>query len=181
MHGTSDAGYDVRLIATGHAPANATFPVVAYRRSDRRLTRMSLGVARAVFRASSCDRRSCILHDPELIAAVPLFRLFGVKVVFDAHEHIAASMANKTILAGGSPPNRPSRGRWTGLAGRPNSLGIVTATPAIAADFHNERTAVIQNSPILAQWARSRCGAAIGGSAGVHRRHLRGSRGLPDA
>lgn len=148
----SRAGYDVRLIATEEAPAGTPFPVVAYQRSGRRLVRMSLGVARAVFRAIRMRPSVVHLHDPELIPSVALFRLFGIKVVFDSHEHIAASMTNKQYLP------RAVRGvvrRMTGLlvsfVDRAAS-GIVTATPAIADDFHNPRRAVIQNSPILDQW-----------------------------
>jgi len=148
----SRAGYDVRLIATETAPAGAPFPVVAYQRSGRRLVRMTLGVARAVLRALRMRPQVVHLHDPELIPSVAVFRLFGIKVVFDSHEHIAASMTNKQYLP------RAVRGlvqrattTLVSFVDRAAS-GIVTATPAIAEDFHNPRRAVIQNFPILAQW-----------------------------
>ena len=142
------AGYDVRLIATGHTPPNATFPVVAYRRSDRRLTRSStpVGVARAILRALLMRPSIVHLHDPELLAAVPLLRLLGVKVVFDAHEHIAASMANKTYLP--VALRRTARRAAAGLVllADPNSLSDRNGDARDRSEFHNERTAVIQNS-----------------------------------
>lgn len=148
----AEAGYDVRLVATEKAPAGAPFPVVAYQRSGRRLVRMTLGVARAVFRAIRMRPAIVHLHDPELIPSAALFRLLGTKVVFDSHEHIAASMGNKQYLP------RVVRGvaqRMTRLlvsfVDRAAS-GIVTATPSIAEDFGNKQRTVIQNFPILAQW-----------------------------
>lgn len=159
----ADAGYDVRLVATDEAPPGASFPVVALRRSSRRLVRMSLGVGRAILAAVRMRPRIVHLHDPELIPAVPVLRLLGIKVVFDSHEHIAASMTNKPYLP------RAVRG----AARRATTLlvsfvdrtasGIVTATPAIAQDFHHERTAVIQNFPILDQWTEVEEGARPGG------------------
>lgn len=149
----AEAGYDVRLVATEEAPPDAPFAVVALRRSDRRLVRMTVGVARAVLAAVRMRPTIVHLHDPELIPTVPLLRLLGIKVVFDSHEHIAASMANKPYLP------RAVRG----AARRATTLlvsfvdrsasGIVTATPAIAQDFRHVRTTVIQNFPILDQWS----------------------------
>ena len=149
----AEAGYDVRLIATEEAPPHAAFPVVAYDRSDRRLVRMSIGVARAVLRAVRMRPTVVHLHDPELIPAVPALRLLGIKVVFDSHEHIAASMTNKTYLPSFLRKAARRASTWLVSLVDHTASAIVTATPAIAADFHNERTAVIQNFPILDQWA----------------------------
>lgn len=146
------AGYDVRLIATDEAPADAPFTVVTYERSERRLVRMSLGVAKVVLRAARMRPHVVHLHDPELIPSVVLFRLLGVKVVFDSHEHIAASMESKAYLPRGVRGLAQRASRWlVSLVDRAAS-GIVTATPAIAEDFDNPRGIVIQNMPILAQW-----------------------------
>lgn len=146
------AGYDVRLVATGTAPANATFPVVALERSSRRLVRMSLGVARAVLRAVRMRPQVVQLHDPELIPAVPLLRLLGIKVVFDSHEHIAASMDNKPYLPRALRAfARRASTLLVSFVDRTASA-VITATPAIATEFHNEHTTAIQNFPILTQW-----------------------------
>jgi glycosyltransferase involved in cell wall biosynthesis len=149
----AQAGYDVRLVATGVAPDAAPFPVVALPRSNRRLVRMSLGVARAVLRAVRMRPRIVHLHDPELIPAIPLLRLLGIRVVFDSHEHIAASMTHKPYLPGvlGRVARRAST-VLVSMADRVSS-GIVVATPAIATEFGNDRKAVIQNFPILTQLA----------------------------
>ncbi len=145
-------GYDVRLIATGEAPAGAAFPVVAYERSDRRLVRMSLGMARAVLRAVRMRPDVVHLHDPELIPAVVFFRILGIHVIFDSHEHIAASMENKAYLPRGIRGVAQRASRWLVSLVDRTASGVVTATPAIAEDFGNPRRAVIQNFPILAQW-----------------------------
>ena len=147
------SGYDVRLVATEDPLPGATFPVVGYQRSDRRLVRMSLGAARAVVRAVRMRPHVVHLHDPELIPWVAVLRLLGIRVVFDSHEHIAASMENKSYLPRGVRGLAQRASRWlVSLVDRAAS-GIVTATPAIAEDFANERRVVIQNFPILAQWA----------------------------
>ena len=131
----------------------AAFPVVGYQRSERRLVRMSLGAARAVLRAVRMRPHVVHLHDPELIPWVAVLRLLGIRVVFDSHEHIAASMENKSYLPRGVRGLAQRASRWlVSLVDRAAS-GIVTATPAIAEDFANERRVVIQNFPILAQWA----------------------------
>lgn len=149
------AGYDVRLVATGQAPPHAEFPVVTYRRSGRRVVRMSLGAARAVIRAVRMRPQVVHLHDPELISAVPLLRALRIRVVFDSHEHIAASVPNKGYLPRGvrGVAQRLS-GALVGMVDR-GASAIVTATPAIATEFHNDRTAVVQNFPILDQWTES--------------------------
>ena len=156
------AGYDVRLVATGRAPEHAELPVVAYPRSGRRLVRMTLGVARAVLRALRMRPTVVHLHDPELIPAVPLLRLLRIRVIFDSHEHIAASMPNKPYL-----PRAVHRvaqrlsGTLVSMVDRLASA-IVTATPAIATEFHNPRTVVVQNFPILDQWTESEASSRPG-------------------
>jgi glycosyltransferase involved in cell wall biosynthesis len=146
------AGYDVRLVATGQVPAHAELPVIAYRRSDHRVVRMTAGVARAVVRAVAMRPKVVHLHDPELIPAVPFLRLLGIKVVFDSHEHIVASMPSKAYLRAGV---RKVVQRFSALLVAMvdrTASAVVVATPAIATEFHNPRTVVVQNFPVLDQW-----------------------------
>ena len=155
----SAEGYDVTLIATGDAPA-ADFTVIGLPRSSRRAIRMTWGTARAVFTALRLRPRLVHLHDPELLPWLVIFRLFKIKVVFDSHEDIPASMSYKGYL-----------GRWTVVASTLSRIllrfvdraasGVVAATPTIASAFRNPRTVVVQNFPILDEWTTSMSAAHL--------------------
>ena len=114
-----------------------------------RPVRMTFGAARAVFRALRMRPALVHLHDPELIPWIWIFRLFGVKTIFDAHEDITATGQKAYVRRLAAPLARLS---GHGLLWIVNhfSTGVVTATPEIRSQFNDGKIAVVQNFPVLA-------------------------------
>lgn len=148
-----EAGYDVTLIATGEVPTS-NFRVIAFPKSPRRLVRMTWGTARAVRAALRLRPHLVHLHDPELLPWIVVFRACRIRVVFDSHEDIAASMSYKGYLGPWTPAARVFSRILLRIVDR-TATGIVAATPSIADGFNNTRKAVVQNFPILDEWTTS--------------------------
>jgi glycosyltransferase involved in cell wall biosynthesis len=147
------AGYDVSLIATGEAPHDPPFPVLALPRSRRRVVRMLTGSGRAVLEAIRLRPNVVHIHDPELIPWLPLLRLFGIRAVFDSHEDIAATMLHKPYLGPAARKAAEVLGKFLVSVADRSASGIVSATPTIAEGYQNTRSCVVQNFPILDHWA----------------------------
>jgi glycosyltransferase involved in cell wall biosynthesis len=141
-------GYDVVLIAT---EGKAALPRGVRLRSvpvpRNRLERMTRTVWQ-VHRAALEERADIYhFHDPELMIVGLLLRLRGARVVFDVHEDIPHDIADKPWIA---PPLRRPIAALAALALRAMQrwyTAVVTATPAIARRFRNERTIVVHNYP----------------------------------
>jgi glycosyltransferase involved in cell wall biosynthesis len=116
---------------------------------------MLFGPAWGFVQAIKLRPRVVHLHDPELIPWAVGFRLLGIKVIFDSHEDIAATMLYKPYL---NPVAR------TGAIALVRALvwfvehvatGIVAATPTIASTYRSRNTCVVQNFPILGHWTKA--------------------------
>jgi glycosyltransferase involved in cell wall biosynthesis len=144
-------GYSVTLIArtdqARHVDGVNVLPAPG--QSGSRWSRILLGVPLAVRLAWRCRADVYHLHDPELIPAIPLLRLRGARVVYDAHEDLPVQILDKTYL-----PEATRRGValltrllcW--LADRTSSH-VVAATPTIARRFTTTSTTVVHNYPEL--------------------------------
>lgn len=93
----------------------------------------------------------CHFHDPELIPAGIMMKLAGIKVVYDVHEDYPHSLlaSDRAWL-----PNWSRNLISLGVAiferlGVKVFDGISVATPAIGKRFPTQKTATIQNFPIL--------------------------------
>ncbi|MGN6250579.1 MAG: glycosyltransferase [Marmoricola sp.] len=148
------AGFDVHLVATGVAPSDASgVKVTIVGRPTGRASRMTLGSFRAVIAALRSRASIVHLHDPELALWIPLLRLLRRQVVFDSHEDIVATVSTKDYL----PPlvRRAATVMSRALVLLIDRLAtaVVSATPSISKNFNNPRAAVIQNFPVLAEFA----------------------------
>ncbi|WP_306142837.1 glycosyltransferase family 4 protein [Roseibium sp. MMSF_3412] len=87
------AGYKVGLIVT-EPPENTYLGVklIGIKRRSSRIGRMTLGVATCFVEALKSRAPIVHFHDPELIPAGGLLRLFGRKVIFDVHEDYITSI-----------------------------------------------------------------------------------------
>jgi len=88
------------------------------------------------------------MHDPELIPYIPLLRLAGRTVIYDAHEDLPAQMMNKSYL------KPPVAGVLSLLARALVRLAhmsdlIVCATEKIALRYPANKTVVVHNYPPL--------------------------------
>ncbi|PYY61794.1 hypothetical protein DEJ17_03510 [Curtobacterium sp. MCSS17_011] len=96
----ADAGFRVRLIAVDSdlsAPATAVDVVRIPRRARAR--RMVVSSTQALVLALRSKARVVHLHDPELIWTIPVLRLAGRTVVYDAHEDLPDQVWSKDYLS----------------------------------------------------------------------------------
>lgn len=88
------------------------------------------------------------VHDPELIPLAILFKLrHNVKVVYDSHEELPKQIMGKEYIP--RLLRRPMAAIGALLEKLADKFldGIVAATPAIARNYRNENTILVQNYP----------------------------------
>jgi len=92
-------GYDVVLLAVAEREQSVDgvriVPVPAAR---NRLARLLLTLPRVARQALGMRADVYQLHDPELIPLIPLLRLRGAKVIYDAHEDLVLQVLEKEYL-----------------------------------------------------------------------------------
>lgn len=142
-------GFDVLLIAV---ESDVDGPESAVRVSllpkRRRLARMILSPMQAVRRAVASRAQIVHLHDPELIPYIPVLKLLGRTVIYDAHEDLPTQMLNKPYL------NPMARRLLSGFArvlvgvSRLSDLTIC-ATETIAVRHRGKNVSVVRNYPPL--------------------------------
>ena len=142
------AGYRVRLIAVESdlgAPETDVDVVLIPRR--RRVRRMLVSTAQACVLALRSRARVVHLHDPELIWTIPLLRMAGRTVVYDAHEDLPDQVWGKDYLT------HRQRALFAALslvllriAGTANR--VVAATAWTGRRFPAAKTIAIHNFPL---------------------------------
>jgi len=90
-------------------------------------------------------------HDPELIPIAMLLKIVGGKVVYDIHEDLPRQILSKDWIP--ATFRKPIAFFMTGIETLAASIfdAIVPATPKIAARFHENKTKMIQNFPIVTE------------------------------
>jgi glycosyltransferase involved in cell wall biosynthesis len=146
---TAAAGYRTALIAVD-TPVDVPVTGVEVHRIRRRsrLARVTLGSWKAVRLALRLRPRAVHLHDPELVWSIPVFRMRGIRVIWDAHEDLPDQVLDKHYLS-----RRQSRALavLARLVVRiaSSSSAVITATERIAERFPRARTTVVHNYPRL--------------------------------
>jgi glycosyltransferase involved in cell wall biosynthesis len=114
-----------------------------------RLSRMTVGGWRMVSAIVKARPTIAHFHDPELLPWAFLLKLFGIKVVYDAHEDVPRQILHNTSL---HPLIRSilspvvSLTEW--FAARVLD-GIVVPTETLLERFPAKRTALVRNFPVL--------------------------------
>ena len=153
------AGYDVTLVAPHDSDMTRDdVRIVAVPRPGSRGERATLTAWR-VFRAGWRSRAHVIhVHDPELLPWALLMKLLGRRVIYDAHENLPKDIRSKHYLP---EPLRALLASVVDLFERAACAcldGVVAVTPGIASRFPRERTIVLRNFPLLAEFAAARPG-----------------------
>lgn len=143
------AGYEVTLIAVGNEILlpDTSVRVIKLKKYPR-LKRMVIGSVVA-FSAGLRTKASIFhLHDPELVWAVPILRLLGKKVIYDAHEDLPSQMLNKPYLGKSA---RRAAGVFAHLVVllSKSSNHTIAATEKIAERYSPTRVSVVHNFPPL--------------------------------
>ena len=174
------AGYDVTLV--GCFDRDATEGGVRIKgvgRARGRVSRMLRAPWKVYREALRQNAAVYHFHDPELLLVGLLLRIKGKRVIYDAHEDVAADISVKRYLPGfARVPLSWAIGALEKMCARRFS-GVVTATVPIAERFRriNRRTVVVHNYPELEElapaskrpWASRKMGAAYVGSIAADR------------
>lgn len=153
-------GMEVHLIVSSDGARDECVEGVHLHRLPRvrtRIARVSLTVARAAREAFRLRADLYHFHDPELMPLGLLFRLAGRKVIYDVHEDFPGTLLSKHYLPRWM--RRPLHGlahAFEQLAARCYN-GMIVATPRIGEKFSADKTRVVNNFPILEEFAAPAC------------------------
>jgi len=150
----SEAGYDVMLAAQGQQSGLMEgIKVLSLPTPRNRFSRLLKSTLKALSLATRKKADIYHFHDPELIPVGLLLRLLGKRVVYDVHEDLPRQILSKywiRPILRGVVAKTAALAEW--VAGNAMS-GIVAATPAIAGRFPPHKTVVVQNFPLLSEFA----------------------------
>lgn len=140
-------GFDVALIAGSDAEQAVggvrVLPVGATRSRFGRLAQLPRAAAQAL------SKRAAIihLHDPELIPLIPILRLKGATVVYDAHEDLGQQILGKEYIPQSIRPAVSALGRALCRFADMTAHHVVAASDKVAEGFPSGRSTVIRNYP----------------------------------
>lgn len=144
-----EAGFDVTLVAVESELAGHTTNVKVIEIPRRkRVARMLLSSFEAIQKAVATRARIVHMHDPELIPFIPLLRLAGRIVIYDAHEDLPAQVKNKSYLRYPSAQIIALFSRILVRIAHFSNL-IVCATETISNRYPQHKTVVVHNYPPL--------------------------------
>lgn len=154
--GLRSAGYNVTLmVADGMGPeVKSKIQIYDVGKPKSRRERIFLSTFKVFIKSLNSDASVIHLHDPELLPFGLLLKLFGKKVIFDAHEDVVLQLLNKPYL--GQIQRRVLSILYKSLeifiCKRLD--GIVAATPAIAEKFkkYNSNVVTVCNYPLLTEF-----------------------------
>jgi glycosyltransferase involved in cell wall biosynthesis len=157
------AGYEVHLVVGG-APSDEVDGVRLHSiaaTDERPLLHAQLRRLLRVTRVAPALRASVYhLHDPHLIPLGVVLKLRGSRVVYDVHEDYPAKAHTEHAE---HPLRRGLKALcWRGLEwlARARFDAFVCASPALAAQFPEPRTAVVGNLPLHREFGAARNGSA---------------------
>jgi glycosyltransferase involved in cell wall biosynthesis len=157
------AGYGVAIVAPHDGDVTREgVRVLGVARPRGRGERATLTAWRVFRTAERANARVVHLHDPELLAYAPLFKLMGRRVIYDAHENLPKDVMSKHWLP---LPVRAVVAKLVdvserGVCGMVD--GVVTVTPGIAERFPRDRTIVLRNLPLRDEFAAAMPGEYAG-------------------
>lgn len=95
----AEAGYEVYLITRGRTYDKDGVHIIGVSRERvSRIERMVGTVHEVFLKAAAIDADIYHAHDPELLPVCAKLKKRGKKVIFDSHEHVVASIREKTYL-----------------------------------------------------------------------------------
>ena len=143
-------GYEVYFVVpVENEMQGGAVKIVPLKKHKSRLKRMLLTPWSLFFKALKLKADIYHIHDPELLPTGLFLKLFGKKVIFDAHENVRQQIMNKYYLP-----------KWirkivSKIYGFIEDVavscfdGLVTVVPSIAAMFPPEKTSIVANFPLV--------------------------------
>ncbi|MCI2266956.1 glycosyltransferase family 4 protein [Sediminivirga luteola] len=146
----AEAGYRVALVAVQTDVPDSPRPVwVIEVPEERRAKRVIVSTVRVLTAALRTNARVFHLHDPELVWTVPVLRLLGRHVIYDAHEDLPAQVLNKPYATSRPLKVALKLTAFAVIAVARMSSHIIAATETIAARFPSRKTSIVHNYPPL--------------------------------
>lgn len=145
----ADAGYRVHLVAVdNNLRVQDTGVTVVRLRPRKRIARIIMGSLSAVTVALKTKASVFHLHDPELIWAIPMLRVLGKTVIYDAHEDLPSQLLDKHYIP---KAMRTPASALAGLLVSATKLSthVVAATERIAERYSEGAVTVVRNYPRL--------------------------------
>ena len=147
----AEAGYEVTLVAMHDKPEEIDgVRIVPFPRFKNRLRRFIFSPFVMFYMALKQNAMVYHFHDPELIFAGIMLKLFKKKVIYDVHEDVAGQALYKYFIE-----IRSLRKLIVFFISITDRLGtfffdrIITVTENIARKFRSSKTIVVRNMPIL--------------------------------
>lgn len=142
-------GHDVVLLANAEREREEggvrVVPVAAAR---SRAGRVLVTLPRVAAAAWSMRAVIYHLHDPELIPMIPVLRLRGAKVIYDAHEDLGRQILAKEYLPAAIRPAVAAAGRLLCRFADRTADYVLAASPTVAEGFRGGGAcAVVRNYP----------------------------------
>lgn len=148
----ASSGFDVVLIACADREEILNgVRILPLRKPANRWERMTRTVWQA-FRLALHEKADIYhFHDPELITAGLLLKVFGKRVIYDVHEDVAKDIYDKAYLPLWSKPvlrTAIKMYEWLALAAFDQ---IIAATSSIEQNFRSNKVTLVRNVPILGE------------------------------
>ncbi|MBF9038834.1 glycosyltransferase [Rhodobacterales bacterium LSUCC0246] len=150
------AGYSVSLMVADGMGAEVSNGIRIYDvgKPKSRLDRVFISSFKLFLKSLNSDASVIHLHDPELLPFGLLLKLFGKKVIFDAHEDVVLQLLNKPYLGQIQRRVLSILYKFVEFFICKHLSGIVAATPAIATKFEklNPNVVTVCNYPSLTEF-----------------------------
>lgn len=148
----ASAGLEVVYVVPADEPTCTNgVRIHAIRQRHGRLRRMTLSVW-AVYRAALAEAADVYhFHDPELIPAALLLKVsrIGCRIAYDVHEDMPRSVMGKYWIPAKSRKLVAQAVRVVESIAVKGIDGVIAATPSIARNYPQGKTALVQNFPML--------------------------------
>lgn len=113
-----------------------------------RFLRSIIGSLRVVIFSLSLKPKVVQLHDPEIILWIILFRVFGIKVIFDAHEDFASMVNYKTWVRGYKKTIFRLYSSFLIYLAEKFTTKIIVATDGVSKGYKKSNPLTIRNFPL---------------------------------
>lgn len=153
----ADHGYRVCLAASGTLPSDSGISLLGLREPPKnRPRRFASGLTKGLALSRAVTADLWHFHDPELLPVAVLLARSGERVVWDAHEDYL------TQLRSGAKSWMPGPIQGVAVWGLrkllasidKHAVGVVAATPTIAAKYTNRNTVLVGNEARLEPFVR---------------------------